>query len=561
MFKHGFIRGLHFVSALSILLTTFAIPTTSIAALDNATSMVDGPDLEICEPIGHLGDYYFPVRFTVEGTDGGLLESTSGFQFVIQSPGQPDTDVTEFVTSSADYLAQTDPDDGPWNQQVIPRIASYGELSTSSTTFVLTCTASQVASIDSPYQREIADFPVGTVLTVRFFGDTAILASASLEGKRPTQLVDTDVGQLILENIGPDFPEECLADDSSNCSVFSDVYNLLIEATGQHLNSKFANLLIGVSAFFLHQETEQNLANSNRVSSLAITPSRESCVTTFLSALNVLNYGETPSDTQYRLSAVGRGLADSLTDPDVSSWPEFDACMAFGFQDPSAYGRLTSTLFEGLLYLHPLQVLLSDIPLGVTGTSAYGVASALATHLPAVARIPWEWINENAPTPKIGEPFSHSAAARGLPAPTYAVTSGSLPTGLTLDSITGLVSGTPTMAGMSTFTITATNFVGSLSGTYTVTIDAPTVTPTTMTRPSLKMTRKGSTIKLTGAVDANYTGTRVTLQQLVGKKWKRVKTIRVTSAKKFSASVNVKSKSKVRYRIVAGTQISRTLRR
>ncbi|MEY3805485.1 MAG: hypothetical protein RIR69_297, partial [Actinomycetota bacterium] len=82
-----------------------------------------------------------------------------------------------------------------------------------------------------------------------------------------------------------------------------------------------------------------------------------------------------------------------------------------------------------------------------------------------------------------------------------------------------------------------------------------------MVRPSLKMTRKGSRIRVSGTVDPAYTKARVTLQRLDGKKWKRVKTIRVTSAKKFSTSMTVKSTSKVRYRIVAGTQTSRTLRR
>ncbi len=59
---------------------------------------------------------------------------------------------------------------------------------------------------------------------------------------------------------------------------------------------------------------------------------------------------------------------------------------------------------------------------------------------------------------------------------TFAVTSGTLPAGLTLSS-SGTLSGTPTTVGSSTFTVTATGF-GSCTGSrsYTLTIDCPTIT-------------------------------------------------------------------------------------
>ena len=56
-------------------------------------------------------------------------------------------------------------------------------------------------------------------------------------------------------------------------------------------------------------------------------------------------------------------------------------------------------------------------------------------------------------------------------ATSYAISGGTLPTGLTFSTSTGLISGTPTASlSSTTFTITATNTNGSSTGTYTLTV-------------------------------------------------------------------------------------------
>jgi hypothetical protein len=64
-------------------------------------------------------------------------------------------------------------------------------------------------------------------------------------------------------------------------------------------------------------------------------------------------------------------------------------------------------------------------------------------------------------TAVVGTDYSYTFLASGQPAPTYAVATGALPTGLSLNPATGAFGGTPTAAGSFSFTISATNSAGT----------------------------------------------------------------------------------------------------
>ncbi|MEY2959733.1 MAG: hypothetical protein RLZZ01_2301 [Actinomycetota bacterium] len=147
------------------------------------------------------------------------------------------------------------------------------------------------------------------------------------------------------------------------------------------------------------------------------------------------------------------------------------------------------TLPEGLT-LDPATGIISGEP---TGTGAYSftirITNAAGT---ATKSFSGDVTNGSAPTWPEGttfgplavlSPLSTTLRADGGPAPTYEVTSGSLPSGLTLDPRTGAVTGTPKGLEPYEFTVTATNPFGTADITFSGTVGPPGSNTTTTTLP------------------------------------------------------------------------------
>ncbi|MBB2974535.1 hypothetical protein FHX49_000076 [Microbacterium endophyticum] len=82
----------------------------------------------------------------------------------------------------------------------------------------------------------------------------------------------------------------------------------------------------------------------------------------------------------------------------------------------------------------------------------------------------------------VGTSYSHTITSSGTPDATYSVTTGQLPMGLVFDGTTGTISGTPTVPGSTTFTVTASNGTSPDDEvTYVLTVNAvsPEVAPET----------------------------------------------------------------------------------
>lgn len=113
----------------------------------------------------------------------------------------------------------------------------------------------------------------------------------------------------------------------------------------------------------------------------------------------------------------------------------------------------------------------------VRATNSAGVATtpSIALTIDAATIAP-TFTSAAPPSGRQDETYAYSFEASGNPPPTFAVTFGSLPAGLTLSS-DGMLSGIPTTPGTAEFEVSATNSVGvATTGTLAVTIDEPDVT-------------------------------------------------------------------------------------
>ena len=122
-----------------------------------------------------------------------------------------------------------------------------------------------------------------------------------------------------------------------------------------------------------------------------------------------------------------------------------------------------------------------------TTTAAYNLAVNVA---PAIT-------TETLPGGSIGTAYSQTIAATGWPVPTFALASGSLPVGLTLDEY-GTIAGTPTVAGTFSFAVMASNPVGIDTKDFSIAISSvqrPQFTSMTFAANKVTLTWTNGTAK------------------------------------------------------------------
>jgi large repetitive protein len=116
----------------------------------------------------------------------------------------------------------------------------------------------------------------------------------------------------------------------------------------------------------------------------------------------------------------------------------------------------------------------------VTATDAHGFTGTSSSYT-IIVSAPLAWSSTSLATGTVGVSYSSAITATGGATPyTYALNSGTLPAGLTLNASTGAITGTPTAGGTfnPSFKVTDANGATLTSSALTLTINAPTLTVT-----------------------------------------------------------------------------------
>ena len=126
-----------------------------------------------------------------------------------------------------------------------------------------------------------------------------------------------------------------------------------------------------------------------------------------------------------------------------------------------------------------------------TGSSGVTCAADMPSSTPSPLTI----VTTSLPTGYVGTSYNNESggvyAAGGTPGYSYAVTQGSLPSGLTLDPTSGIISGDPTSSGTSSFTVQAPTPAGDTPVSQALSITVDPAQPFSITSTSLPTTAQG----------------------------------------------------------------------
>lgn len=192
---------------------------------------------------------------------------------------------------------------------------------------------------------------------------------------------------------------------------------------------------------------------------------------------------QSPAITSGNNTIFTVGLPGSFTVTATGSpAPTFSLSDAPGWLsiDPTT-GELTGT---------PPSLIPGPFELTFTITASNGTTDATQEFTLTVYEAPV--LSGNPPPATVGTAYTFAFESGGFPTPSFTMIAGMLPPGLSLNAITGEITGTPTDPGRFAFTITATNAAGSIDVMATITVDACPVPPPVPPRANVEYNAVGA---------------------------------------------------------------------
>ena len=197
---------------------------------------------------------------------------------------------------------------------------------------------------------------------------------------------------------------------------------------------------------------------------------------------------------------VSIGYSDQLTasgGTGTLTWSVSSGSLPPGLSLSSSTGLLSGTPTTGGSYAFTVKI--TD----TAGGSATQAATLVIAAVPSLA-------NAAPPSGQAAVAYSDALAVTGGTGPfTWAVSGGSLPAGLTLNASTGVLSGTPTAAGLYTFTVQVTDSFGltaTQSLNVTVAVGPLVINATANASTVAQGATLGYTITVTNTAASAYSG-------------------------------------------------------
>jgi len=103
------------------------------------------------------------------------------------------------------------------------------------------------------------------------------------------------------------------------------------------------------------------------------------------------------------------------------------------------------------------------------------------------------------PAGLVGSPYLQTLSVTGTAPITWSIANGALPAGMQMNASVGVIGGTPTAAGVSTITLTATNSYGSSSAVLSLTVNAAPSILTTLLPAAVAGTAYSQTLSASGS--------------------------------------------------------------